>query len=83
MRVELVGLEHRAVDGQHRHPPGSIGHRGPGARRRGLGVALIDLLDEHLVPEPAGLPSHRRVGGDDEDVVDAPAAGQFHDQVEE
>ena len=54
-----------------------------GAGRRRLGVALVGLLDEHLVPEPAGLPSHGGVGGDDEDIIDAPAPGQLHDQVEE
>ena len=62
MGVELVGVEHRAVDGQHRHPLGAIGHRGQGAGRGCLGVTLVALLDEHLVPEPArrGGRSRRR-----------------------
>ena len=82
--VELVGVEHRAVDRQHgdaiRRPPRV--RRGPRPRRPRSARRPLSWIST-LCAEPARLAGDRGVGGDDQDVVDAAAARQLDDQVEE
>jgi len=64
--VELLRVEHRAVDGSiaTRSAPSAIAAWAPGGR--GLGVPFVALLQEDLVAEPACLALDGWVGGDDE-----------------
>src|SRR5918995_387483 len=81
--VELLDVQHRAVDREHRDPLGAGGHRRARPGRRGLRVTFVAFLLEDPVLEPSALAGHRGIGGDDENVIEGTAAGQLHDQVEE